>query len=93
MKHTLSHHVVKQALAKGWTVQQIQDAADKPQVTYANGRYPNQMRYIRDGIVAIVDPLKGEVVTCYANVVETDLRADQRDRDAQNYNRRRRQGR
>jgi hypothetical protein len=92
VKHTLTRHVVAQALAKGWNVADIQAAADYPQTTYANGRYPNQMRHIRNGIVAIVNVLTGEVVTCYANVVETELRADQRDRDAQAYGRRR-QGR
>lgn len=61
----------------------IMAAAKNPTVRYENGRFPGQFRHIRDGWVAVV--AGDRVVTFYENVVETDVRADQTDADAQDY--------
>ena len=82
---TLSGHAAQQARAKGWTEDQVLAAANDPHTTYANGRYPGQMRHIRDDLVAVVHPESRKVVTVYQNVKETDLRADQNDADAKRY--------
>jgi hypothetical protein len=60
-------------------------AANLPSVTYPNGRVPGQMRHIKDGMVAVVDPKSQKIITFYENVVETDLRPDQTDKDALTY--------
>lgn len=84
----LSSHAVRQANEKGFPHADVLAAANDPNTTYANGRYPGQMRHIRGGIVAVVDPDKRHVVTVYENVKETALRADQTDADSQRYGRR-----
>lgn len=61
----------------------VMAAANNPTVRYENGRHPGQFRHIRDGWVAVV--AGDRVVTFYENVVETDVRADQTDADAQAY--------
>ena len=86
---TLSGHAAQQARAKGWTEDQVLDAAHNPSVTYANGRYEGQMRHIKDDLVAVVHPASRKVVTVYQNVTETDLRPDQTDADARRYSARR----
>jgi len=58
-------------------------AAKAPTVTYPNGRFPGQVRCIRDGMVAVVAGTR--IVTFYANIVETDIRPDQTDDDAKAY--------
>lgn len=58
----------------------IMAAANRPTVTYDNGRFPGQRRHVRDGWVAVV--AGDRVVTFYENVVETDVREDQQDPDA-----------
>lgn len=88
--YRITHHAKTQAESKGFTVADIQAAAMHPSVTYANGRYPNQMRHIRNGLVAVVDTVNRTVVTIYADVIETDLRPDQTDRDALRYGKGRR---
>lgn len=88
---TLSGHAAQQARAKGWTEDQVLDAANNHEVRYENGRYPGQFRHIRGDIVAVVHPESQKVVTVYQNVKETDLRPDQSDNDALRYGARRRQ--
>lgn len=88
-RYSLSPHAANQAAMKGWQHHEILAAANDPHTTYANGRYPGQMRHIRGDIVAVVDPDRKKVVTVYKNVEETALRSDQRDRDAKSYGRRR----
>jgi len=80
-------HALRQAESKGFSLDAVLEAANHPSVTYANGRYPGQMRHIRGGIVAVVEPLTLTVVTVYENVKETAVRADQTDRDARRYGR------
>lgn len=84
----VTRHAAAQAAAKGFDMRAVVRAAVEPTVTYANGRYAGQMRHIREGIVAVVDTRTRTIVTVYANVVETDLRADQTDRDAMRYGKR-----
>jgi hypothetical protein len=88
--YTLSGHAAQQARAKGWAEDDVIQAANDPHTTYANGRYPDQMRHIRGDVVAVVHPPSQKIVTVYRNVAETDLRADQTDADAQRYGRNRR---
>lgn len=80
-------HARKQARMKGFPEQDVLSAANDPDTTYENGRYPGQMRHIKGGIVAVVDPVRGEVVTVYENVKKTALRPDQTDADAIRYGR------
>lgn len=84
----ITRHALAQAKAKGFAVQSVILAAAAPSVTYANGRYAGQMRHIRDGIVAVVDIRTRTIITVYANVTETALRADQTDADALRYGKR-----
>lgn len=78
-------HTERQAAAKGWDIKDVLEAANCPSITYPNGRYPGQTRHIRGKICAVVDPVKGSIVTVYENVRETEPRGDQQDRDAQRY--------
>lgn len=84
----LCNHAIRQAEEKGIHTDAVLRAANDPTVTYANRRYPNQRRHIRDGICAVVDPVEQKVVTFYLDVVETPLRPDQTDRAAHRYGRR-----
>lgn len=82
---TLTAHAIKQAQEKGIEVAEVLTAANRPTITYANGRVPGQMRHIRGDLVTVVDPVSERVITLYRNVVETDLRPDQQDKDAKRY--------
>ena len=75
----LSHHVIQQGLAKGFTLEDLVSTTDKPGHTYPNGRYEGQERRILGNIVLAVDVEKKRAITCYENVTETDLRDDQRE--------------
>ncbi|MFE2100863.1 hypothetical protein [Streptomyces sp. NPDC059468] len=90
-EYRLTYHAQKQARVKGWTSEQILDAANNPQHTYPSGRVPGQFRHIKGDIVAVVDPEQHRVVTVYQDVEETDLRPDQVDQDAKTYAKRRHQ--
>jgi hypothetical protein len=90
--YRLHPHAARQAQAKGFHPDRVLQAANDPHHTYPNGRYPGQKRHVRDGIVAVVDPGKNEVVTVYEDQRETAPRDDQTDRDAQRYARRYRSG-
>lgn len=82
---SMSSHAARQATQKGFDHNHVLAAANDPHHTYANGRYPGQMRHIRNGIVAVVEPESKRVVTVYADVQETAPRPDQKDADAQKY--------
>jgi hypothetical protein len=88
-RYTLSGHAAQQATAKGWSHDEIADAANNPSITYDNGRFSGQKRHVKGDIVAVVHPGSRKVVTVYQNVKETDLRPDQTDHDARRYNARR----
>lgn len=85
--YRLSPHAASQALTKGWSHDEVLEAANNPSVTYDNGRYPGQKRHIRGDLVAVVHPHSMTVKTVYTNVKETELRPDQTDKDAQKYGR------
>lgn len=87
--YRLSPHAAKQATMKGFHPNSVLEAAENPEHTSPNGRYEGQFRHVRNGIVAVVDPNRQEVVTTYKHNVETNLRADQTDRDAKRYERNR----
>lgn len=89
-EYHLTFHAQRQAVEKGWSTAQILEAANRPLHTYPSGRVPGQMRHVRGDIVAVVDPATRRVVTVYRDVIETDLRADQVDQDAQRYGRKHR---
>ena len=83
--YSLHPHAKRQAETKGFSFEAVLEAANDPTVSYDNGRFPGQLRRIRDGIVAVCDPEKMIVITVYENVKETAPRGDQRDRDALRY--------
>lgn len=85
--YSLHPHAAKQAALKGFDQTRVLRAANDPQHTYDNGRYPGQKRHVRDGLVAVVDPRRRQVVTVYEDQKETALRADQTDAAAQKYGR------
>lgn len=85
--YRLTKHAADQATAKGWSHDDVLEAANNHQTRYENGRYPDQFRHIRGDIVAVVHEPSKTIRTVYANVKETDLRPDQTDRDAQRYGR------
>ena len=86
-QYSLHPHAAKQATMKGFDHNAVLAAANDPAHTYPNGRYQGQMRHIRDGIVAVVDPSRSQVVTVYQDQEKTALRADQKDADARAYGR------
>lgn len=88
--YRLDPHAARQANQKGFSHSDVLAAANDPHVTYDNGRYPDQKRHIRGDIVAVVHPESKRVITTYLNVAETDLRPDQKDRDALRYGARKR---
>jgi hypothetical protein len=87
--YRLHPHAARQATEKGFDHSAVLDAANDPAHSYPNGRYPGQMRHIKNGIVAVVDPAKQHVITVYEDRTETALRPDQKDADAQAYGRKR----
>lgn len=83
--YSLHPHAAKQANIKGFAHSDVLAAANDPHHTYPNGRYEGQMRHIRNGIVAVVDPSRQQVVTVYQDQKETAPRVDQTDSDARMY--------
>lgn len=74
----ITEHAKTQAQAKGWTAEQVYLAAVDPDVSYPSRNHPGQERRIRDGLVAVVDPVRDAVITVYLHCERTPLRADQR---------------
>lgn len=95
MSYTLTHHARQkiQELPEFDRVPmmtRVLDAAEFPSVVYGVTNQRNQggnrqERHIHKGLVAVVDPSAGRVITFYADVVETDLRSDQTDDQALAY--------
>jgi Cu2+-containing amine oxidase len=77
-EYRLTHHAVRTAKQKGFDLDHVRLAANEPHHTYASGRYPGQKRHVRNGLVAVVDPAKREVVTIYEDQRQTVLRPDQK---------------
>ena len=84
---SLTRHASEQAVAKGFGVDAVLNAARSPQITYESMRVPGQYRHVSGRIVAVVDPVDRRVITVYENVTETDVRPDQTDADALAYGR------
>jgi hypothetical protein len=84
-----TRHCARQAASKGIPLMDVLQAANAPTTRYESRRGTGQWRHIRGSIVAVVDPIALEIITVYANVVETDLRPDQQDADAAAYGQRR----
>ena len=74
----LTRHAAEQARNKGFDIDAVYRAANNPAITYESGRFPGQWRHVRDGIVAVVDPVTGNIITVYQNVVMTPMRPDQK---------------
>lgn len=87
---TLTRHAYAKVNGDVALARRVGKAANMPSVTYPNGRVPGQMRHIRDGMVAVVDPNSRKIITFYENIVETDIRPDQKDKDALTYAERKR---
>jgi len=88
--YTLTYHAQKTAALKGFKRADVHETANNPHHTYPNGRDPSQVRHVRNGIVAVVNPATREVVTVYKDQEETAKRSDQTDPDAIAYENRRR---
>lgn len=73
----VSEHAERQAVAKGWTRDDIIAAVDWPDTQYPSMKYPGQVRMIKGDLCVVCDPAANRVVTVYKNVVETPLRPDQ----------------
>jgi hypothetical protein len=84
-EYRLNPHAARQAKEKGFHPDHVLDAANNPGHAYPNGRYEGQMRHVKHGLVAVVDPSRKQVVTVYKDQEKTAPRADQTDRDAQRY--------
>lgn len=84
-QYSLHPHAERQAREKGFARADVLAAANDPHHTYPNGRYPGQMRHVRNGLVAVVDPSRSLVVTTYRDQEKTALRPDQTDADARRY--------
>lgn len=85
--YSLHPHAARQATSKGIAHEDVLAAANAPSHTYENRRFPGQMRHIKDGLVAVVDPSRRQIVTVYKDQEETALRPDQKDSDALAYGR------
>jgi len=89
-RFVLSTHAYQKVAGDAALATRVLDAAEYPSVSYGvsdkrNIGHNRQERHIRDGIVAVVDAIDGKVITFYADVVETDLRDDQTDAAALDY--------
>lgn len=90
MQVKMSRHCTEKVLSAGISVADISGVYNNPDMTYPSHRYPSQEKRIGNGLCLCVDRETGVVVTVFKHKVETDLRADQTDRDALAYGRRRR---
>lgn len=83
--YRLNPHAVRQTREKGFDPNHVLEAANNPGHAYPNGRYEGQMRHVKNGIVAVVDPSRREVITVYKDQEKTAPRKDQTDSDARRY--------
>lgn len=87
--YSLSEHVIEQAQAKGFSLEQLIETVDSPLTAYESRRYPGQMKHIRDGLCVAVDPEAKKAITVFVDMEYTELRPDQVDKDAIEYGRKR----
>lgn len=83
--YVLTSHVVEQAKAKGFSLENLIMVADEPSTVYESRRYPGQVKHIRDGLCVAVDPADKRVITVFVDQDFTERRADQIDDDALAY--------
>ena len=76
MNFRLTQHVQAQAAAKGIDLGKLERVLAHPQHITRVSKYPNQSRYIGEGIAVIVSN-DGAVITVYLDGVMTPLRPDQ----------------
>ena len=74
MNVSLSRH----SLTKGFDPARILAVIDNPDKITTVSRYPNQRRFIGDGLAVIVDVVTNTAVTVYLDGVITPMRDDQR---------------
>ncbi len=80
---TFSPHFIAQAIAKGFTAEQIASAIEQPEKVTEVRRYVGQQRYCGAGVAIVLDG--NRAVTLYADGIVTPLREDQKsDRAALN---------
>ena len=77
MNFRLTQHVQAQAAAKGIDLGKLERVLAHPSRITNVSRYPNQSRYIGEGIAVIVDDRTNAVITVYLDGVITPLRPDQ----------------
>jgi hypothetical protein len=70
-------HLIQQAQDKGIQLSRIMQVLEHPTKITPVTRYPNQSRYIGQGIAVIVCDLSNSVITVYLDGVVTPLRPDQ----------------
>ena len=75
-------HFIAQAIAKGFTAEDIRDAVENPYKITDVTRYPGQNRYCGKKIAVVMDG--NRAVTCYLDGIVTPRRADQIDEAAMN---------
>jgi hypothetical protein len=76
MQYRLTAHVQTQAAAKGISLEKLSRVLAQPAQITPVTKYPNQSRYIGEGIAVIVAN-DGAVITVYLDGVLTPLRPDQ----------------
>ena len=72
-----SDHAKKQALAKGFTPEQIFEALTNPRAVVDVRQYVGQKRWCGGGVALVINTKNHTVVTMYADMVRTPLRPDQ----------------
>lgn len=75
---TYSRHFLTQAIAKGFTAEQIMSAVAEPYKVTPVTRHPGQSRYCGAGVAVVIDSSTLTAITVYLDGVVTDMRDDQR---------------
>jgi hypothetical protein len=96
MTLTMTRHAIKQAVAKGFTAEQIQRCFDAPKKVYPSGSHPGQFRIVDQDICLVGVPVSAtefRAITLYVNGSLTPPRPDQlKTEEGQRYARRYKQG-
>ena len=81
----ITAHAMRQIASKGFDLATVEAVWRNPDYTYPSHRYPDQHKRVGGGLCLCCDNSSGRIVTVFVNQTETDLRPDQRDRDAVRY--------
>ncbi len=73
---TYARHFVTQAIEKGFTAEQIQEAIEKPYKVTDVTAHPGQKRYCGGGVAVVMDGT--HAITIYLDGVVTPMREDQK---------------